>query len=452
VPLWLYAWGASAALVVSFLVAGYFLTRDRAPEKAERLRPVQVQAERLRPVQVCLRGLALGMLLLTLVTALLGTRDPYRNFSMTAFWILFVLAFTYLTALVGNVYAAINPWRVLAELVGRWWPGYLAGRVRYPERLDAWPALLLYFGFIAYELFGFVRPPGFGHVLAGYTLLNLVAVWLVGAQAWFRHGELFSVLLRLVALLAPVDARREEGAVQFALRRPGAGALMERPASLALVLFVLFMLSSTAFDGLHATRPWFALFWRDPLGVVTALAGAKPIEAYVSLLPWYKAWQLFCLALSPLLYFALYLGALALARALAGSSRPLRELALDFAYTLLPIAFVYHVAHYWTLILSQGMKILSLASDPFGWHWNLFGTRELFRAPLIPDLTLTWHVQVGLIVLGHVASVILAHRVALWVFGARAMASQVPMLALMVAFTVFGLWILAQPLESTLVR
>jgi hypothetical protein len=61
---------------------------------------------------------------------------------------------------------------------------------------------------------------------------------------------------------------------------------------------------------------------------------------------------------------------------------------------------------------------------------------------------------VFLIVLGHVCSVVLAHRVALRVFPgrARAIASQLPMLVLMVGFTIFGLWILAQPLEATLVR
>jgi hypothetical protein len=116
----------------------------------------------------------------------------------------------------------------------------------------------------------------------------------------------------------------------------------------------------------------------------------------------------------------------------------------------LPIALVYHVTHYFTLILTQGVKIVSLVSDPFGWGWNLFGTAFVFRAPILPDLGLVWHTQVALILLGHIASVWLAHLVALRVFASRRAAalSQVPMLALMVLFTVFGLWILAQPLTT----
>lgn len=61
--------------------------------------------------------------------------------------------------------------------------------------------------------------------------------------------------------------------------------------------------------------------------------------------------------------------------------------------------------------------------------------------------------QVFIILAGHVASVLLAHRVALQVFASRreAVVSQLPMLLLMVGFTVSGLWILSQPLTSTMI-
>ena len=62
-----------------------------------------------------------------------------------------------------------------------------------------------------------------------------------------------------------------------------------------------------------------------------------------------------------------------------------------------------------------------------------------------------WHTQVALILFGHIASVYLAHVVALRVFPTRrdAMRSQLPMLCLMVFFTVAGLWILALPLSGS---
>ena len=112
------------------------------------------------------------------------------------------------------------------------------------------------------------------------------------------------------------------------------------------------------------------------------------------------------------------------------------------------------MTHYSTLILTQGLKIVSLASDPFGRDWNLFGTAHLLRAPILPPMGLVWHTQVALILLGHVASVVLAHRLALSIFPNRraALLSQLPMLALMFALPISGLWILAQPLTVELMR
>jgi hypothetical protein len=454
VPFWLYAWGAAAALVVSFILVGLFATTPVAPAPAAARDLSHARwATALRRARFIplLRGLAVGALLLSIATGFFGSRDPYRNFSMTAFWVVFVLGFTYLTALVGDLYAAINPWRTIALGIGRVWRGYTQGRVRYPEALGHWPALGLYLAFIWLELFGHGRPFSLGVMLLAYTALNLVGVGLVGAAAWFRQCEFFAVFLRLVALMAPLDYRPGEA---LRWRRPFAGLLQERPAGISMVVFALFMLSSTAFDGLQATQGWVRLFWDDPTGVVTQLAGARPVQAYATVLPWYKAWETFWLLASPWIYFGVYVLFIALAKALARSTRSLRELLLDFGFTLLPIALAYHVTHYFTLILSQGVKIVSLISDPFGFGWNLFGTAFVLRSPILPDMGLVWHTQVGMILLGHIASVWIAHLVALRVFPTRrqAVLSQVPMLGLMVLFTVFGLWILAQPLTAMLMR
>lgn len=89
---------------------------------------------------------------------------------------------------------------------------------------------------------------------------------------------------------------------------------------------------------------------------------------------------------------------------------PLRQLALQFAYSLLPIALVYNLTHYYTLRVEQGTLIL----------------------------------------FGHIVSVYLAHLVALRTFGCarQAALSQWPMLLLMVALTTIGLWILSLPIAS----
>ena len=453
VPFWLYAWGAAAALLLSFLLIGYFST---APAGAPAAPPTHDLAgarwaQALRRVLPAVRVFAVFLLMLCIATGFFGSRDPYRNFSMTFFWVVFVLGCTYLTALAGDFYAALNPWRTLAES----FDCLARGRVRYPARLGEWPALALYLGFIWFELFGHGKPFSLAAMLLAYTLLNLASVWLVGAAAWFRHCEFFAVFLRLVALMAPLEYRRAEspgarGTLRW--RWPLAGIWQERPERISTVAFALAMLSTTAFDGLKATQWWVGWFWRDG-GLGSLIAGTRPVLSYAVLRPWYIAWETLWLLASPFIYLGGYLLFVGLAKAITGSRRPLRELALDFGYTLLPIALVYNLAHYATLVLTQGVKIVSLASDPFGWHWNLLGTAGLFRAPILPGMGLVWHAQVALILLGHVASVYAAHRVALRLWPARqAQLSQLPMLGLMMLLTVAGLWILSQPLTAMLMR
>jgi hypothetical protein len=113
-----------------------------------------------------------------------------------------------------------------------------------------------------------------------------------------------------------------------------------------------------------------------------------------------------------------------------------------------PIAVAYHLAHYASLLLTTGQFIIPLASDPFGWGWDLFGTRGRAVDLGILGPAVYWYVAVALIVVGHVLAVIVAHIEAARRFADHraALLSQLPMLALMVAYTSLSLWIMAQPI------
>ena len=81
----------------------------------------------------------------------------------------------------------------------------------------------------------------------------------------------------------------------------------------------------------------------------------------------------------------------------------------EFVQSLVPIALVYAVAHYFTLLVIQGQYALPLASDPFGYGWDLFSTIDYAPniAPFSPNTV--WYVQVGALVAGHVAGLTVAH-------------------------------------------
>jgi len=452
VPFELYGWGSVAALALSFVIAAVFLRRGHTGAGAH----TQIMLNSA-VFTVLLRGLqvvALGCLLLCVVAGFVGQPYPYVNINMTLFWIVFVLGFAYLSAVFGGLYAQLNPWRTLALLLGRIVPVFQRGLWQYnAARYGYWPALAVYVGFIWLELFGRSNPLSLAWMLLAYSGVNLLGCVLWGGKAWFRYGEFFAVFLRLFALAAPIDYQREhDGKASLSIRWPFAGLLREMAEHYTLVIFILFMLSSTAFDGLHETVPWQRFFWSSLLPALDPEVVNTGLRAIITHRSWYNTFQWSSLVLSPLVYLLAYWMALWLGKKLAGSDLPVGELAKRFAFSLLPIALVYHVTHYYTLLMTQGVKVIRLFSDPFGWQWDLFGTAGWFKYAIIPDTATVWHVQVVTIVIGHIVSVYIAHAEALRVFAdhKKATLSQLPMLLLMMAFTTAGLWILAQPIQTGL--
>jgi hypothetical protein len=125
----------------------------------------------------------------------------------------------------------------------------------------------------------------------------------------------------------------------------------------------------------------------------------------------------------------------------------LTTLRTGFAHTLIPIALAYLVAHYFSLFVFQEQaQFTYLLSDPLGTaHTDLFGTASGGIDFRLLSANAIWYVQVGALVVGHVLGLTLAHDRALvyWPNYRDASRSQYWMLAVMVAFTCFGLYLLS---------
>ena len=455
VPFSVYAYAASAALLVSFLVAGLFVA---APKLGAFARPGPprhiVDADSSWWTHIG-RVVSVALLLLCIGTGFAGNQNVFANFNMTFFWIGFVLAVPYAVAIVGDFYAPVNPWRAIVQLAENAAGGPFVGLVRYPQRLGYVPGLLLYMAFIWLELFGQLLPRGLSAALAIYTIINLVGAYVVGTKAWFEFGEFFGIFLRLMGAMSmrarPWGHSASAGDARFAWRPPFVGLLEVPVRDLSLVLFILFMLSSTAFDGLHSTLPWVSLFWKNLYPGIAPWLSDTPAMQFKLSTQIYYGWQWLALLASPCVYLLVYAAAMVVVRRLMRAQLTVRELVLRFATSLVPIAFVYHLTHYYTLLFSQGGQIVRLVSDPFGFGWNLFGTARQAIAPLMLDVGNIWLTQVALILAGHIVGVYLAHLEALRLFTQprRAAMSQLPMLLLMVAFTNLGLWILSLPIAAS---
>ena len=121
------------------------------------------------------------------------------------------------------------------------------------------------------------------------------------------------------------------------------------------------------------------------------------------------------------------------------------------APTVLPIALAYHGAHYLPSLLVDGQYALIIANDPLRNGADLLGLKGYYVTTGFfnnrDSMQMIWLTQAGVIVLGHVLAVILAHAsmVTLYQDRRRAFLAGLPLALLMIAYTWLGLWLLASP-------
>jgi hypothetical protein len=189
------------------------------------------------------------------------------------------------------------------------------------------------------------------------------------------------------------------------------------------------------FDGFMATPPWST--------VESTLYAVMPGDPDLKL-TLTSTVGLLAFALLFIGTYRVFAGGVALAGGRPSSSR----IAGVFVLSLVPIALAYHLAHYFTFLVVQGQLAIPLASDPFGFGWNLFGTAAFVPDFGLVDARVTWYVSVVAILIGHIVAVYVAHVVALQEFRERraVVRSQLVMLLLMVGYTTASLWIIAQPI------
>jgi hypothetical protein len=304
--------------------------------------------------------------------------------------------------------------------------------LEWSDRWGRYPAAAALFAFVALELAkvspDYPRTLAIATALYSYWALAGMAVY--GRDAWTRGGEGFAVMFELLSRIAPFAAR--EG--RIVLRWPFTGLAGDERTRGAL-LFVAVMLGSTSFDGFSRT-----IRWQDLTSQVRAhLAASSHRTVDLAVM----GVNLVGLVLFIAAILATYLVAVAAAEKLGGIRR---SLIPDFVLPLVPIAAAYMVAHYFTLAVIQGQFIVTLASDPFGRGWDLFGTADFAPNLALVSPQTVWYVQFGALVVGHVAGLAIAHDRAVVVFRdtRRSVEAQIPMLALMVLYTSAGLWLLSR--------
>ena len=437
-PTQLYIVGGAAVVALTFAVM-IFVVRQPLSGQYQ----ISQNAEKEAEPNYCLSLLSLLTLLLLIWIGFTGNRDPIQNLLPLSVWVFWWIGFTMFTALFGNFWAVISPWPILQKLV-QLFTGVQTNNKRafaVTEGWAYWPAVILFFGFAWLEL---VHPsPMDPETLAGfislYVLLTTIGIISFGAEFWLKKAEPFSVFFRMVGWLAPFYRKRnsaQKSLLSIGIRWPCSGLLRSESLPTGGVAFVLLVLATVSFDGLAKTFWWLSLVEKNPLEYPGRTEMMLPNT------------------LGLCITFLVFFSAFYAVQRLASWLNPEAQQTSSFIYSMIPIAFGYHFAHYLpTFIVDIQYAFIALA-DPFGIGWNLFGTADWVVSSSYlanyDSAVLIWYLQISGIVLAHVGAVIVFHLLQLHENRtlAKTLQGQLPATVLMIAYTVFGLWLLSTPVIS----
>jgi hypothetical protein len=418
-PLELYVTGAALTVVVSCVIFALYL---RAAPRQRWSQGIDLRFPSL--VVAILRGLAVLAYALIVFAGLFGNQNPFKNLVPVSVWAVGWVGLAYMSALVGDFWKIANPLDTLFAPFERF-----TTKRPMPRALGCWPAVAFYALFLWMEIAwdGSDSPRAIVIVILVYSVLTGIAMAYFGREAWLERGEALSRFFATLGRFAPLhfELSPERRVVACRLRPYAAGLIPNEPLTPSEIAFVILVLAGVSFDGFLETPAWQALDWPRTAGLFAA----------------------------PVVFACVYLLFCRLIAAAGGmkGAGAVQTIAGSLALTLVPIAIAYEVAHYFSFLVQAAQYLVPIASDPFGWGWNLFGTANVFVRLAVVETRIVWIVSVIAIVAGHVAAIYLGHVLAMRIFPEHraAVRSEGPMLVLMVAYTMLSLWIVAQPIVST---
>ncbi|HTB49894.1 MAG TPA: fenitrothion hydrolase [Solirubrobacteraceae bacterium] len=435
IPVWLFSWTAAIVLVVSFVALSTLWTAPQLQtEHRKRLFAMPAVLARLASL------IGLALFALVLYSGFDGAQVWSVNFAPTFIYVIFWVGFPVASVVFGDIFRAFSPWRSCARAI-RWIGRRIAPKaftrapLRYPERLGMWPAVAVIVGFAWMELVYIFpdrdQPSTLAALSLAYFVTMLAGMALFGIEDWGERADGFGAYFNLLSRMSAL-CQDEHGVV--CARRPLSGLpdIQVRAGTIGLICAVI---GTTTFDGFSNGG-----IWRTNESSLQSLVADLGFNQTPALELTYSVGLVLCVLLVAGIYRLGIVGVHSV------STRfEMHELSRTFAHTLVPIGFAYVLAHYFSLLIWQGQAIGYLASDPLGNGANYLGTSSYQIDYTIISYAAIWYVQVAALIAGHVGGLILAHDRALAIYPnqEQAIRSQYWMLAVMVAFTSFGLWLLS---------
>lgn len=422
------------AIVVAATILLLFFLRQGWLEAAFRPFDTGISAAYFSPPHfVSLGGaLVLGGLI---AIGFFGPTDPQANLWPLALWTVWWIALFVVQGVIFDVWKWVNPWLGLHRLL---FPDQRA-LIPLPSRVGVWPALSLFITFQGFVLADTApnEPDRLAKLALGYWAFTFAGMTLFERKSWLEQVECFTVLFNLIGRL-----RIAGGVHTLKIGLPGWQIIHGSEFNLSQAAFTLVLLAAGSFDGLYET-----FWWLGKLGVNPLEYPGRSAMIWKTTLGYYGAIS----TLIAIFASAVWIGLALIRNQPEHPMSPYHKAFTGFSTTLLPIAIGYHFAHYFTTFIIQIQVFVVNLADPLARGWNLFGLAETgvkhgFLA--VPNtVKMIWLTQAGVVVLSHVLAVMLSHMSAFrlcrdW---SNTLRVQIGLSILMIAYTIFGLWLLASP-------
>ncbi len=465
-PLSYFMIGAAATVAVSFLIIGWFFSQSLNDQKYWTLNLFS-----FRYVKIVLKFfsflfgvISVALLILCIFTGFVGTQEPLDNFSPTFIWIIWWVGIGYLVALLGNIWLFTNPWLILFTLLDR--RKSSDPILKWNQKIESWPALILFliFAWIENVYSGASQPFHLSIFLIIYTFYTFTGMLLFGKHVWLNNADPFHILFGLFSRFSPTEIESEIsncskcssdcliqsrciGCLEcweksepkyrkLNIRFFFVGLTSGEKIKTSVMFFHITALATVTFDGFAETPVWIEIqniIW--PLVNPLNLNNSSVITSLGSVF-------------FPLFFSVIYVSICSWTSKISKGLISTEQVSKTFVFSLVPIALAYNLSHYFSFLIITGQNIIPLISDPFGFDWNLFGTKNYVPNFSIINARFVWILSVVSLVVGHIISVYVSHKIASRDISSNKLVikTQIPMLFLMVFYTAISLWIIAQPI------
>ena len=200
IPELVFAYAAALVLVLSFAGLALLWPSPRLQDPPWRPLPAGIgRALGSQVVEVLCAAIGGALFAIVIYAGYEGGGSALDNLAPTFILIDFWVGLVFASALFGDIFRALSPWRAIR----------LPGIRPYPERWGRYPAALALFGFAWIELVsGWAELPGdLTTAAVAYTVYTLAMQAVFGTEAWTRNGEAFAVYFNLFSRISVWETR-----------------------------------------------------------------------------------------------------------------------------------------------------------------------------------------------------------------------------------------------------